>query len=284
MVNRNGLLLVAVSVLTTASSLNADEGWYATYEEARNAAEAAGVPLLVHFHASYCGPCRQMKAQVFSQPAVQRQLRDGLAAVEVDVGQRPDLASRYGASTVPRDVVVYPGRSSETLNVGFKSTLAYLDLLKSVSARGAQIAATKQAVPSTPKSDTAESAPPEKIVGLEGFCPVRLIRDREWVSGRKDISETYRGITYYFSSPQERDAFREAADRFTPENLGCDPVVLFGDQRAVTGKIKYGAFFDSQLYLFESADNRSEFKSNPLRYARIRHAIKVDDLAGQRFN
>jgi YHS domain-containing protein/thiol-disulfide isomerase/thioredoxin len=271
MPNRIAVSLIAV-FLTTASSFSmASEGWYESYEAARDAAEEQQLPLLIHFHASYCGPCRQMSQQVFSRREVQQQLSDGLAAVEVDVGRDPAIAAQFGATTIPRDVVVYRDGTTETLNVGFKSTLAYMSLLRRVAAKGA-----RSCGPHIVKST--------QIIGLEGFCPVRLLRDREWVSGHEDLTTTYRGITYFFSTKELQKIFLKAPSDYAPQNMGCDPIVLLTDDRAVTGKIKFGAFFDDRLYLFSSEDNRVRFKKSPLKYTRIRQAIRADDLVGQRFN
>lgn len=276
-------MLVLLGFLAVAPSMvTAEDGWHRTFEEAQESANNSNVPLLIHFHASWCGPCRQMEQQVLSQPDVQEQLRNGIAAVEVDVAQRPDLAQQFGATTVPRDVAVIPGQQPKTLNVGFKSRSAYLSLLKSVSAEGSRIPKIVQPEVSPTITDSQEAQQP--IVGLEGFCPVRLIEDREWISGNEDLSETHDGIVYYLSSEEARQEFRSNPRKFAPKNLGCDPVVLYQNQKAVTGKIKFGAFFDDQLYLFNSFDNRKAFKDNPLKYVRIQHAIKIDDLAGQRFN
>ncbi|MDG2127671.1 MAG: thioredoxin family protein [Fuerstiella sp.] len=271
MPNRIAVSLAAVIFSTTASLSVASEGWYATYESACDAAEKHELPLLIHFHASYCGPCRQMSSQVFSNREVQQQLRQGVAAVEVDVSRDPALAAQFGASTIPRDVVVYRDGTTETLNVGFKSILAYMSLLREVSARGAKIS-----VPQIVKNT--------KIIGLEGFCPVRLLKDREWVSGHENLTSTYRGVTYFFSSKETQNLFLKAPSDYAPQNLGCDPIVLLTDARAVAGKIRFGAFFDDRLYLFSSEDNRVRFKQSPLKYTRIRHAVKADQLTGQRYN
>lgn len=283
MAGRNGIL--ALMFVFTGPALQASDGWHESFEEAEAEATQNNLPLLIHFHASYCGPCRQMKSQVFADPGIQRQLADGIAAVEVDVSQRPDLAGRYGASTVPRDVVVYPGATPETLGIGFKSRLTYAELLRSITAQGrryrSQIAASEQ---STKPAETNPSAAPQSLLGLEGFCPVKLIRDREWESGDPKIAESYRGVTYHFSSEEQRAEFRRDPRRYTPQNLGCDPVVLFDQQKAITGKIRFGAFFDDELFLFQSPENRREFKANPLKYARIQHAIRVEELAGQRYH
>lgn len=264
------------ALLLTASGALADHGFVSSYEAAVEKAERQNLPLLIHFHASYCGPCRMMSSQVFSQPSIQSQLQSGLVAVEIDVQQRPDVAQKYGTTTIPRDVVIYPGQSPQTVNKGFKSTLAFSGILQQIASRGAAMATA--AKPIQKKSPKAVLVGSQKILGLEGFCPVKLIRDREWVSGEADVTETYRDIVYHFSSQEAAKEFRQDPRRFSPQNLGCDPIVLFENQQAVVGDIKFGAFFDSQLFLFDTEENRREFKQNPLRYRRYQHALKADDL------
>lgn len=287
------MMKYSVSVMTIvamASVAQASDGWYSTYHEAEAVAKEQNLPLLIHFHASFCGPCRQMSAQVFSQRNVQQQLRKGLAAVEVDIQHDPALAQRYGATTVPRDVVVFPDGRHETINIGFKSTYVYIDLLKDIARRGEQFAVPQQSLvadnetsDSASAADKASTPDRSEIVGLEGFCPVQLIRDRKWVTGNKELKDQYRGVTYYFSSREDLDYFRDNPSKFTPQNLGCDPVVLYDNQQAVSGDIRFGAFFDNKLFLFDSQKNRAEFKENPLKFSVIRHAVKLDELSGRRF-
>ena len=121
------------------------------------------------------------------------------------------------------------------------------------------------------------------ILGLEGFCPVRLHHNREWTAGQETLSTDYRGIRYQFSGTAERDAFLKNPAEYAPQDLGCDPVVLTDVQKAVTGSIRFGAFFDERLYLFRSPENRDQFKKNPLKFTRIRSALKVDQIEGTRF-
>lgn len=257
------ILTIVFAALSTVSQ--AGEGWYPSFEAAEDAAISRGLPLLIHFHASWCGPCRQMEAQVLSTSQVQGRLRNGIVAVEVDVSQHPDIAQQYGATTVPRDVVVEPGKSYRTLNVGFKSVSAYTALLDGISRKEKVISNAR-------------------IIGLDGFCPVALIKDRKWITGQDRLTDSYRGITYHFSTEKARQTFLDNPRKYSPQNLGCDPVSMNTSDRAIAGKIQYGAFFDSKLYLFETDDNRKAFKSTPLKYTRTQHAINVNDLTGQRFN
>jgi hypothetical protein len=77
-----------------------------------------------------------MDRDVFPHADVQKALSTGLASVEIDVTKEPDLASRFEASTVPRDVVVFADGTVETLNIGYMSRAAYVSLLRDTAERG----------------------------------------------------------------------------------------------------------------------------------------------------
>ena len=254
-------------------SISASDGWSASYEEAIEKAEQEDLPVLLHFYAPWCGPCRRMEQETFANASVQKELDRGLVAVEVDVSSRQDLASDFGVSSVPRDIVVYPGQEPKLVATGFQSSGQYISLLRKISAKGR----TLKSQVSEDKTDR------ESLLGLKGFCPVTLIRDRAWKKGDQALETEYRGVKYRFSSAKSQQQFEENPRRYTPQNLGCDPVVLFRDQKAVTGMIRHGVFFDNRLYLFQTEKNKVAFKKNPLQYTRIRHAVRVDDLAGQRY-
>lgn len=293
-----GVSLCLIVVGGARPAFGQHAGWHDSLAEAEAAAERDGVPLLIHFHAWYCGPCRQMESRVFPSADVQAALQRGLHAVQVDVTRDPDVATRYQATTVPRDVVVYPDGRVETRQVGFVSRSAYLAMLRDVAASGsargdgvplpadAARAVVQQGGEAADDRAVVHNAEPkadrETVLGLDGYCPVQLTTERKWIAGDRDIAADYRGVTYYFASLEDRSTFLKNPKQYAPENLGCDPVVLYEDQRAVSGQIRYGAFFDGHLYLFQNGDNRTAFKKNPLQYTRIRHAVRIDQVEGRR--
>ncbi len=293
------MVILPVLACTAMSSLceAQSDGWKPGFVSAKSAADSAGLPVLIHFHAWYCGPCQRMDRDVFSDHQVQQSLSDGISSVQVDVSQDPDLAGQYGASTVPRDVVLYPDGSSQTLNIGYLSRSLYLSMLRDIAARGRAMTVPRPADPMpdanpaiVSSENAATSVPADSvssaaslILGLEGFCPVRLHDKREWTAGQELLSADYRGIRYQFSGETERDTFLKNPSEYAPQDLGCDPVVLTDVQKAVTGSIRFGAFFDERLYLFQSPQNRDQFKKNPLKFTRIRSALKADQIEGTRF-
>lgn len=67
----------------------------------------AKVPVLVDFHATWCGPCK-MLSPVVEQVAT---ARDGEAIVaKVDIDQAKDIAHRYRITSVPTLIVFKDGQ------------------------------------------------------------------------------------------------------------------------------------------------------------------------------
>jgi YHS domain-containing protein/thioredoxin-related protein len=291
--------IFALALAVTSTSLAGDEGWLQSYSEAKDVVENDGGAILIHFHAWYCGPCKQMDANVFSDAEVQKALRSGLAAIKVDTTHDPELAAKYGADTVPRDVVIFADGKFETLNVGYMSKSSYLNLLRETSDRASRIHVPKpvdtnrkDTVIDHPektdgtdvtKSDSSEASIDPALIGLDGFCPVRLHDKREWIPGKDKITADFRGIRYLFSSEASRDAFLKNPAVYAPQDLGCDPVILTKSQKAIAGSIRFGAFFDNRLYLFTTAENRDKFKAGPLEFTEIRSALRVDQVDGTSF-
>jgi YHS domain-containing protein len=119
-------------------------------------------------------------------------------------------------------------------------------------------------------------------VGLRGYSPVSLFDSRRWVQGNKQLTAEYKGVAYQMASRQELNAFRESPDRYAPQVLGCDPVILDVTDRAVPGDIRFAAFFDGELYLFVSEKSRHTFQEDPERFVRTKHVLKVDELDDKR--
>jgi thiol-disulfide isomerase/thioredoxin len=61
-------------------------------------------PAVVQFTSDLCGPCKAA-----APPLAEAADRTGVRFLQVDVGERPDLARRYGIRTLPTIVVVRSG-------------------------------------------------------------------------------------------------------------------------------------------------------------------------------
>ncbi len=65
------------------------------------------VPVIVKFGAEWCGPCQAMEPEL---DLVERNLKDRVRVVRIDVDQRPELVRHYQISGIPRTFVMLHGK------------------------------------------------------------------------------------------------------------------------------------------------------------------------------
>jgi YHS domain-containing protein/thiol-disulfide isomerase/thioredoxin len=296
------------------------ETWRHDFNEAEGEARRLNRVLLVHFHAKWCGPCQMMNREVLSDPSVLRQLDAAVIPVKVDSDERPDLVHRFGITTLPTDVFLDPNGFVLDRTSGLSDRESYVTRIARVDTRfsqsqKAQIALQTKPAPreqaSLSRATPAPIAPspvrpnmrpqiastlspsqragglgPSKRafggLGLHGFSPVALVGDHKWMRGSDRYACQFQGVTYHMTSAEELQQFKEDSERYAPQVLGCDPVILDIADRAVNGDIRYAAFFDGELYLFVSDKSRQTFREDPDRYVRTKHVLKLDELEDKR--
>ncbi|MFM7058954.1 MAG: thioredoxin family protein, partial [Planctomycetota bacterium] len=72
------LFLGPTSGLSTLRADDKASGWQHDFTAAEAQAKARQVALVVHFHASWCGPCRRMESEVLSNAQVTSLLGNGI--------------------------------------------------------------------------------------------------------------------------------------------------------------------------------------------------------------
>jgi YHS domain-containing protein len=259
-----------------------------------------------------------MNREVLSDPSVLRQLDSSVVAVKVDSDERPDLVQRFGIQSLPTDIFLDPSGYVLDRSSGMSERDRYLSLVARVEARfgqsqKAQIALQTRPTSREPASLSQVTPPPiapspvrrspEQTqiagatglapmrspgskramgLGLRGFSPVSLVGDHKWMRGSDRFAYEYKGITYHMTSAEELQQFKDDSDRYAPQVLGCDPVILDVTDRAIAGDIRYAAFFDGELYLFVSEKSRQAFRDDPDRFVRTKQVLKLDDLEDKR--
>ncbi len=327
---RAGMIVIALAwPLAACAAETRTEVWRHDFEIAEAEARQLGLPMLVHFHAKWCGPCHEMELGVLRDPVLQKQLRSGFVAVKVDSDERPDLRKRFRIEVLPSDVFLDPRGYVLERSTGKQDRESYLELVARIDAMCARSRATRMASQTKrlladspratespmPFGPTPPPVAPDPVrpkafepvpiaasigtqpawdsnprssqrrwmsLGMKGFSPVSLVTTRQWTRGEQQYAAEYKGIVYFLTSAEELRRFRESPDRFAPQILGCDPVILDIADRAVPGDIRYAAFFDGELYLFVSDKSRQIFKQDPRRFVRTKHVLQVDELDEKR--
>ncbi len=127
-------------VSTGKPDLTEKDVWGRDYSHAWHRAKKVNRPVLLHFHAKWCGPCQQMEREVLNTPKVLNALDACCVAVKIDCDQQPELVQKFGIEALPCDVLVTPDLKMHRINSGFASADQYSTLVSRAAKRKSETA------------------------------------------------------------------------------------------------------------------------------------------------
>lgn len=281
-------------------------GWMTDFAEAQAEARRLDRPILVHFYADWCGPCKKMEAEVLNSRFLVSQFGTKFIGVKVNTDHNRPLAKKYGVEALPCDLFLDPAGKVLAQTTGYQDPQTYLTRAARIEARytearKVQIARTPLTAPVPVRNTTStriegpqfepQSLPagepdlvrpdqPVQLVGLSGYSPISLWNHRKWVKGQRKFAGQFKGILYYMADEAEQAEFNADPEKYAPRLLGCDPVVLAETDRAIPGSTRFAAYFGEELYVFVSSATRDRFRQNPQKYVKTRHVLRLEQLEG----
>jgi thioredoxin-like negative regulator of GroEL len=122
-------LLVVATVATAQETKKPSIEWKTDYHEAVKLAKELNKPLLIDFFATWCGPCRMMDEQVYTDAEV-IQAMGSFVTVKVDVDADTKTAMAYGVQSIPRNVVLNIHGEMIGDRLGFMESEEFIAYLK----------------------------------------------------------------------------------------------------------------------------------------------------------
>lgn len=95
--------------------------WRKDIQAASRESSETGLPILMKFSAKWCGPCKLMKAETFTDPRLAEMINTCFIPVEVDTDQNEQLARRLRIESVPTTMVISPQGDIAERREGFQS-------------------------------------------------------------------------------------------------------------------------------------------------------------------
>ncbi len=90
--------------------------------------------VMVDFYTTWCGPCKMLDKQTWTDEAVIKWLKKQTVAIKIDAEKQRDLAARYKIRAYPSMVLINPDRTEKGRIVGFKRPKEFLRLAADVLA------------------------------------------------------------------------------------------------------------------------------------------------------
>lgn len=98
-------------------------------------------------------------------------------------------------------------------------------------------------------------------LAIEGYDPVAYFNSNKPVEGKKDITTTYEGITYRFTSTQNRDEFNKNPAKYEPQYGGWCAYAMGAKGEKVEVDPETFKIINGKLYLFYNKYFNNTLKS-----------------------
>lgn len=101
----------------------------------------------------------------------------------------------------------------------------------------------------------------ENKVGIQGYDPVGYFNQGKAVKGKKEISVSYQGVTYNFSSAENKNTFLKNPSKYEPQYGGWCAYAMGSAGEKVEINPETFKIVDGKLYLFYNAYFNNTLKS-----------------------
>lgn len=108
--------------------------WVESYAKGMEQAKKAGKPMMIDLYADWCGPCRMLDEQVWTDARV-IEAATGYVCVKVDVDKDAATADKYKATAIPLVVFAHSDGTVINRSVGLVPADKMLALMKSTSGK-----------------------------------------------------------------------------------------------------------------------------------------------------
>ncbi|MEM7315470.1 MAG: thioredoxin family protein [Planctomycetota bacterium] len=247
-------IAIAVSVASTDA---ANVSWRTSVERAANESASSGKPMLIKFSTEWCGYCKKMSRETFSNRKVATHIASCFVPVAVDGDQNRALVQRLGIRSYPTTIVVSPKMEILTQIKGFRSARELSEELKGLC---------DHSTSGHPPQSNSISASRGKPSIFGDYCPVTPLESGKLAKGDKSFRLNHRGYELTFASDNFRKAFQANPKRYWPAIDGYCVVSAADESSLAMGKLNFGLLYLDRAWFFASPDKREKFRENPNYY------------------
>lgn len=247
--------------------------WKNDFAAAEAEAKRLNRPLVVHFHAVWCGPCKKMEREALHSAQALHVLDAGFVAVKVDLDKNPNIGKKFAVKNLPTDLIISPvgkvlARSEGYDEGGQQQYLANLSRINTqYAAESKRLARSNVALEN---KNGAEQREPRTAVKTDRALASTVPTTKDKLAPPANKIDPPAG-------PLTNEPTKPGEPRDVPETVelediqvamdGYCPVTLRTTRIWKTGDKSISVEHEGQIFYFTATDKRDEFKAHPARYA-----------------
>jgi thiol:disulfide interchange protein len=113
------LLIGAPGCVINSGAAESKVNWLYNMDDTLSRAQSENKPIMIDFYADWCGPCRQLDKDTYSDDALSAFLNENFVCLKINVDKNKTLASNYKIVSIPAIVFVSPDGTEIGRWVGF---------------------------------------------------------------------------------------------------------------------------------------------------------------------
>ena len=242
--------------------------WRSNLRKAFQEAAEVQKPMLVEVSTTWCGYCKKMDKETFTDSRIIDHISECFVPVKIDGEQQRDFVKKVGIRSYPTTVIVGPDMQVLAKITGYRSPDQLDKDLSGICDRN-----------HTTNVAPIANAPVMRASAFGNLCPVNPVENGKFVVGQPELVLPFRGYQLQFASKENLEMFRRNPAKYWPSADGQCVVSYFDQRASKMGKVDLGIMYNDRIWFFASEEHLERFKQSPDRYAGMLRQVEAQMAA-----
>lgn len=201
--HRGCFAVLAFALASCTSDAGASVESVAALDRALDSAKTDGKVVFLEFGATWCEPCKRLKATTLSDPRVTSWLGERALTLEIDIDQLPQLAAEFKVRSAPTMLFVRPDRTVLGRITGYRDPDAFLN---EAERRIQGISATSEAeraLAAQPRTPSRHRSLFSELVQDQRYAEAMEQAEAYWQSSRGSFLQMGGRVSFFLGEMEE---------------------------------------------------------------------------------